>query len=992
MPVRAEDFAQMSHKTWTARDGAPQGVQALAQAPDGTLWIGTAGGLFNFDGFAFRPFHSPPGEAKMPAGNINVLHTTRDGALWVGMSQGVVRISDGHVKFFADAEGESISGVSMLAESPDGSVWCTPHGGLYRIAPDGSTHIESATIPASTSSVEGVFFDSQGTLWIGQRGKLYRRPRDATVFIETRVFVDFIFGFTEASDGSVWISDMDREHTVGRHQRVDSAGTLLSTTPDSVMADSILVAPDDSLVLATEGFGLRRYKSNEVADSGPITSDVPAFDAFTRDDGLPADQVRILLRDSDGNIWSGGRRGIDRFRPATLVAFLPDASKQDNSGWSVCANSKGEVWVIGAHALYKLYADTMQAFAHPGSALVCGREGGVSWVGGDRIWNEREGVMAPLPAIPGATPYAYRQIVEDSEHTLHVIVVDPDAVSGIWLYQHGLWSRLEVTAGWIPISEYVDSRNRLWLGRHKGRIQVPLEHREFLTGTPGLGNVYAFLETTHGFFAAGSNGIAVLSGDVFQTLKFADEDTAVSVGGLVESLDGDIWLNAARGIVHVPGVEVEKALRDPTHAMRSDLLNESEFVGPVDTLYRGNSARDSSGNLWFATLNGVFHIDPIHRVPNTHPPIVSVRSVTVDGAALPAGAAIGPKPQTLVIQYLGVNLSAPELVRYQYRLDGFDEEWQDAGSRTEAIYTQLPPGHYSFNVRASNGGNNWTSPVSMPSFTVIPASYQTIWFRVAMIALGLLLLFMAFALRLRAIARVINARAEARADERIRIARDLHDTLLQGVHGLALKVHVATQRLPAVSDSKPMLEQALSVADRMIVEGRDRLSGMRADQMTDAELVSAIDSVGRDLASTHPATHRITRVGRADMTLAPALIDEIFYIAREALTNAFRHANATEIDVELDYGRRVFLLSCADNGSGFDMSASERRGHFGLRGMAERAARLGAQLKCSSEPGKGTRIRIVLPASRAYRSASRWSRLVQRLKGTDELFLRGRRE
>jgi signal transduction histidine kinase/ligand-binding sensor domain-containing protein len=972
----------MSHKTWTARDGAPQGVRALAQAQDGTLWIGTEGGLFTFDGRTFRPFRPPPGEPNLTAGPVHALQISRDGALWAATTQGIVRITSGHVTLHQNAGDKPIGTVLFLAEASDGSMWGSGRGALFRVAADGTEHVESAPLPVSTNPIGGIFIDSCNTLWIGQSGKLYRRPLDQAGYTPTDVQVDYIFKFAEVADRSLWITDVDTKLNVGRHQRVDPAGELIATVPDSVMAFGLLPTPDNSVIISTQGFGLRRFREDQIA-RGKDASRTQSPDTFTHVDGLSADETRVLLLDTDGSIWSGGRRGLDRFRPAQLTPFSPEAGKEGDSSWSVCANPQGEVWVATSHALYKATAGAPQSFANAqGSSVFCGRDGDVWWIGSQEIWNEHSDRISHIAPIPGVIPYGYRQVVTGPEDTLFAIAYAPPAAAGLWKYQQAQWSKLAGTevAG-QPLSEYIDSHDRLWLGHRKGLIRLPLEDRVFSSGKPGLDGVYAFLDSSRGIFAAGGNGLAVLRETAFEMLNFADAESSRGVGGLVESVDGDLWLNASRGIVRVSASELETALKDPSHAMKSELINEGEFVGPVDLAYRSNAARDAQGNLWFATLNGVFHIDPAHLIPNTHPPVVSIRTLTVDGKPLAANATIEPNPQTLVIQYLGVNLTIPERVTYKYRLEGLEEAWQDAGHRTEAIYAQLPPGTYTFHVMASNGDDAWTAAVSTPTFTIAPAFNQTVWFKLLVICAVVLILFGALALRFRAIARGIRRRAEARAEERIRIARDLHDTLLQGVQGLLLNVHVAAQQTPEDAPSKQLLQRALSNADTIIIEGRDRLSRLRADHLTDAELVGSIESVGHDLATGDGTEFCVKRSG-APVLLHAHVADETFHIAREALTNAFRHAKATQIKVELSYGQRFFGLSCEDNGCGFSPPQAESAGHWGIKGMIERAAQLGGNLQCRSEPMCGTSIALEIPSYRAYRGHSRLMFYLRKLKGS----------
>lgn len=332
-----------------------------------------------------------------------------------------------------------------------------------------------------------------------------------------------------------------------------------------------------------------------------------------------------------------------------------------------------------------------------------------------------------------------------------------------------------------------------------------------------------------------------------------------------------------------------------------------------------------------------------------------------------ADATFPPNIRVLSIDYVGVDFKNPRRVSYRYRLDGYDTSWQEAGSRTEAVYTYLGPGKYTFEVMAENAYGVWTKPVISAPFTVLPRFYQRLWFQLlCVLALAILIWLIARA-RLKSVEAAIRERAEERADERISIARDLHDTLLQGVQGLLLTFHTAAERVPEGHESKTVLEKALATADKIILEGRDRVKGLREQNLTGKELRSALEALGDDLNTSGAIEYSVTCL-ESEKTLIPHVASEIFLIAREAIINAFRHAGATKILVTVRYGRREFALECCDNGRGFDLVtyAHTDHGHWGIRGMSERARNLHAAFHVRSGPGRGTSVHIALRAKRAY--------------------------
>jgi signal transduction histidine kinase len=604
--------------------------------------------------------------------------------------------------------------------------------------------------------------------------------------------------------------------------------------------------------------------------------------------------------------------------------------------------------------------------------LSCSNDGRTWLAGRTAAWEVRGNTAAALPPIPGQRPFAMTHVLATSEGTVFANVAGNTTGGGIWQYRQGEWSKFTGPGALASpgVSLYVDRQNHLWTGL-RDQIGRPTPTGGELLEAPGLGGVYAFLETRRGLFAVGLNGLAVLRRSHFEMLAFENRGVAAGLNGLVEARNGDLWLNAAQGIVRVPANELQTALATPAYRMLSELVTEGEFAGvTVTDRGRPTAARDADGNLWFVTRNGVIHLDPEHRASDIRPPIVSIRSIAADRVPLGAARTFAPQPKTLEIRYFGVHLTDPDRVTYRYRLAGLEDAWQEAGTRTEAFYTRLPPGTYTFQVMASSGNAVWTKPVSSEPFVVMPSFYQTTWFRVLCLVAALALIFAIFTLRVRALTRTIRVRAEGRADERIRIARELHDTLLQGVQGLLLNFHVAAQKIAPDDASKAMLERTLATADRIILEGRNRVSSLRSEQLTHAELVASIENVGKDLRFDSDVQFGVHRSG-GEAVLHPHVADEIFWIAREALTNAFRHSGASRILVELIHGKRYFRLICTDDGRGFDAENGGKEGHWGLPGMRERAWRVGGRLEVQSARARGTRISVSLPAYRAYENNSR---------------------
>jgi signal transduction histidine kinase len=337
-----------------------------------------------------------------------------------------------------------------------------------------------------------------------------------------------------------------------------------------------------------------------------------------------------------------------------------------------------------------------------------------------------------------------------------------------------------------------------------------------------------------------------------------------------------------------------------------------------------------------------------------------------------------PLVRDLAIEYTATSLVAPEKMQFRYKLEGRDRDWHDAGNRRQAFYTDLDPGKYRFRVIAANNSGVWNEEGAALDFSIAPAYWQTTWFRELCVAALIALLWTLYRLRLRQVARQFNATLEARVSERTRIARELHDTLLQSFHGLLLRFQTVLEMMPS-GQPKQLLASTIDQAAEAITEGRDAVQGLRSSTVETNDLANALRALGEQLAADEGGNDVVLRleVQGAPRTLHPVLRDEAFRIAGEALRNAFRHAGGKRIEVELRYDSEGLRLRVRDDGKGIDpqvLSMGGREGHFGMPGMRERAALIGGKLTVWSTPGSGTEVELTIPASRAYATSSSSSR------------------
>jgi len=445
----------------------------------------------------------------------------------------------------------------------------------------------------------------------------------------------------------------------------------------------------------------------------------------------------------------------------------------------------------------------------------------------------------------------------------------------------------------------------------------------------------------------------------------------------VQTANGDLWLNGLGGIIHIRPTEIVEAVRNPAYQVGSERFGRREGLpglpsqlGRMPTTIEG-----TDGRLWFSVNNGVVWIDPTRASNKIPSPPVTIESLSADdrGYRLDAPIRLPAHTSSVQISYAAVSLSDPEAIHFRYKLRETDHDWHESATSNVSYYN-LPPGSYHFVVNASDTNGLWSDHTATAEFLVLPAFYQTNWFRALCAGAFLVLLWAAYEFRVRQLQREFSMASEARLNERTRIARELHDTLLQSVQGLMFSFQAARNLLPErTDDAIRTLDRAIHKGDEAIAEGRDAIQGLRDTPELESNLEDLLRAAGKELASSSRAegesqAFQVILEG-ARQPLSPLLQDEVYRIAREILRNAFHHAHASRIEAEVAYDSQFLRLRIRDNGKGIDrkvLDEGARPGHWGLPGVRERAKRIGAHVKLWSEPGAGTEAELTVPSRIAY--------------------------
>jgi signal transduction histidine kinase len=467
-----------------------------------------------------------------------------------------------------------------------------------------------------------------------------------------------------------------------------------------------------------------------------------------------------------------------------------------------------------------------------------------------------------------------------------------------------------------------------------------------------------------------------------------------------EGDDRSLWLYTACGLLRIPRSQVEAWISDPARRVEPTLWDATDGAMPLveSSSFRPIVAKAADGRLWFATREGIAVVDPHRLAFNSIPPPIHIEKIAADSETywqnLPDAAGSSLRLPALTrdveIDYTALSLVAPEKVQFRVKLEGQDNDWRVPVNPRHSHYTNLPPGPYRFRVIACNNSGVWNEQGDALEFSVDPAFYQTNWFRVLCGVALLMLAWAVYQLRVRQIHGVFALTLETRVRERTSIAREIHDTLLQSFQGLMLRFEIVSQLLPERPiEAKEKLAGAMQQAANAITDGRDAVQGLRASTVQTNDLARAINTLGEELANDptnqgSPA-FRVTVEG-ATRDLHPILRDEIYRIAAEALRNAFRHAQAGQIEVEIRYGNEQFRLRVRDDGKGIDpgvLAGQGTGGHYGLPGMRERAKLIGGKLVIWSEVDAGAEVELRIPAGTAYATAPKRSWLSQKLTGKE---------
>jgi signal transduction histidine kinase/ligand-binding sensor domain-containing protein len=956
MPM-AEPYSlqELRHTAFHAVDGAPGSANYMAQTTDGFLWIATPTGLFRYDGARFVKVL----DDQLRSPSIQALMAEPDGSLWIGYTFGGASVlRKGRLEHVFGGHPPP-GGFKQFYRSADATLWVATTSGLGRLVGKQWQLIDEHTgysgeSPDWLGSALGrlvVVTPTATFLYSPVSGHFESRPRAEGEAVRYGI-----------PPGSAWRPDL--EHTA-------------ESIPTQTLLDrarSLWVSGDRTLL---------HYQWSSAPQPRPQE------DRFTTQMGLTGNVISIF-EDREDNVWTGTDRGVDRF---SIPKVRPIVFPAPVDYPLLIPGEHGDVWLGSiTHPIIRLSADRapIPALGTSVTAAFRDRDGSLWAAGNDGIFQYANGsVLRRLPS-PAAearvdspeSPSNYQAIAVAADGSVWLSIVKKNG--GLFRWNGDGWTKAEERYR-LPhgpaVRLLVDARRRLWIAYPNNQLAiVEGERAQVFTAAEGLnvGNVLALdVEDTHAWIA-GDQGLAALIGTRFAPVRGEGSVSFRLASGVVETPEGELWLNAAEGLYRIPAAGVKDALARASTRVEFELFNAGDGLdSSVEVLRPGPTMlRTPDGRLWLGRHEGVWSIDPAHVLRNPVAPIVSIEDIVCDrirydGAAdvsLPAGS------RNLQIDYTAASLTEPERVRFRYRLKGMDDGWQEVGQRRQAYYTNLSPGAYEFQVMAANEDGVWSKTDPVLRFRVMPMFYQGLGFKIAAGAAACLLLAVLFLVRLDQLHKRYRRGVEARHAERERIARDIHDTLLQGVQALLFRLQIWESHAQVPESLRTEMAVVTRQTESIVLDGRRRILTMRRTDVPPTDLIKALAAIGHEAAGGQAPDFKVEVIGEP-RTLTVDAEEQMVEIAREAVRNAYLHAVATHIIVTLDYRKRSLIMVVADDGRGFDPAAGEERvktTHFGLLGMRERAKQLGAKFRVHSQRGTGTRIEVLVPARAAYQDTFRW--------------------
>ena len=940
-----------SLRVWHTQDGLPEEtVQAFAQTPDRYLWIGTSGGLVRFDGAQFVVFDRENTPA-LRENSVFTLVVSSDGVLWIGTDGGgIATYQRGVFRSYSNKEGLTNPFVRAICEDRNKVVWVGTDDGLFRFSGDKLTRIDGqGGVPEI--AVHAIVQDSHGKLWAGGSTLLMLDGNTATEYRFQGGFGENrIKSILETGDGAIWAGTVSGLQHKGVH---DASFTRISgiTSTVRVLSDDL----NGTLWIGTIGEGILAYQSGRISK-------------LTAPNYLPSGTILSLFKDIEQNIWVGTQTGLVRLS-ATPVSTLPILDAEDSDFSTISQDRDGSLWVASTH-LHRFIDGKATSFEFRGPLAgikvrnVFRDRAGVLWVGTDGrgAFRIKGSQIEQFTTRKGLVNDFIRAFLESRDGSIWI-----GTDEGVSRWKSGEFTNYRVPDGlsYFSIRALLEDRaGDLWIGTERGvsRLHQGVFVRDPVVERLQTEKVWAIHEDPEGGLWFGTRGGGLFRWKSQRLTAYTTAQGLASNGiyHILEDRNGRFWMTGLNGIFSITRSDLDRIADVPSYRPAVTLYGISD--GLETTQMQGGTqpagSLTSNGEIWFPSNKGPVRILPEETVATDVPSAV-IERVLADGrdAPLSGKLALPPGDGKLEVHYSAIRLRSQERIRFKYKLEGFDNEWTEANQRRVAYYTNLPAGQYHFRVAAFEMSDPEKVSEAGIAFSWQPHFYRAAWFYLLCLLALAAAAWVAHEFRMGE----AHARFQAVLEERGRVAREMHDTLIQGCGSVSALLEASS----ALGDGAPemkreLLEFARDQVRTTIDEARNAVWNLRHQAAS-----SGIGSMLSQMAQQVSIESRIRIV--CETTGKPSALDpptehDILMIAREALHNAVQHAQPHNVQLRLCFETRKVRVFVMDDGCGFEPSAVRSNGaHYGLIGMRERVERLGGRFVVTSKAGQGTQIEATIP-------------------------------
>lgn len=955
---------------WQSNDGLPNNeVTGLAQTDDGYLWVATPNRLARFDGVHFENVSLP----RVGAAFYTTLIRSRDGGLWLGMHRGTVVCLNGKaVRVLTN--GLAAGDVQSFTEDAEGAVWTTFRGGaVCRIENDRVTTF-GASEGLSTSYPCLLALDGAGRIWFAKRdqGGIFANGRFNALFEVAHQ----VTGLAAASDGGVWVASDHHLFRCDAHGQLQDCGAFDSQSPRST---PLLGDGRDGVWIGTADRGLFHY-------------DRTGFESVPISRG----EILSLLKDREQNLWVGtDGGGLCRVTPRTVELEGVESGLPSERVQSLCEDADNRLWATTQNGTVLSQSNGIWQTVIPGhgaegvATCVAADQHGAVWIGTQsgmlHCW--RAGELTTFRNTNGLVGKVTRGLFVSSSGDVWLGEEGPEALQR---FREGNFFSFKLPPDLHVIRAIVEDREgSIWVGTSKGILLriVGDEVSDETANTAGKLTSIRCLYVTGDkalWIGYAGSGLGVLKDGHFKRITMEQGLFNADISQIVADDRGWMWFGANAGIFKVRQEQLEAVADDRASTVDCIHYGANEDLPNLQANY-GNSPgalRSHDGRLWMPMLTALAVIDPDKIPRNVAPAQPLLESVTIDntnvalyGSVLPVGRGlvdlksdarlrVPPGYHRLEFDFTALNLSAPENMRFRYRLIGFDDNWIEAGTQRDAIFTQLTPGKYQFEVAACSDDGQWSNTKATAAFVVAPFLWQTWWFRLA-IAGGVIAIMIAAVRyisfrRLRLKLQLLEQQA-ALDKERARIAKDLHDDLGTRLTKIVLLSGLA-QRDRALPEKAVEHLRKLSTAARHVINALDEtVWAVNPRNDTLAHLINYIGQFAVEFLKTAEIRCRIDLPERPPRCIVPAAArHNLFMAVKEALNNIVRHSNATEVNLRIAITPDWLEICVEDNGRGL-AQAVENDDADGLRNMRHRVEEIGGGFQIKSLPAAGTKVTLGYP-------------------------------